>query len=98
MGRLIAYGPEEDFAYPPRPANPKLVWKLDWTARVRHRSTTSWMDIPGMPSGGFGNNDDGDRPSQPQNRPQNPPKCKPRGGLGGLGGIMGGVLGGGSGC
>ncbi len=98
MGRLIAYGPEEDFSYPPRPANPKVAWKLDWTARVRHRSTTSWMDIPGMPSGGFGNTDDEDRPSQPQNRPQNPPKCKPRGGLGGLGGIMGGVLGGGSGC
>ncbi len=98
MGRLIAYGPEEDFAYPPRPANPKVAWKLDWTARVRHRSTTSWMDIPGMPSGGFGGGDNEDRPSQPQNRPQNQPKCKPRGGLGGLGGIMGGVLGGGSGC
>ncbi|WP_374531879.1 hypothetical protein, partial [Novosphingobium sp.] len=38
MGTLVAYGPEEDFAYPPRPADPKARWDLQWTARIRHRS------------------------------------------------------------
>lgn len=93
MGRLIAYGPEENFAFPARPADPRVAWKPVWTARVRHRSLTSWMDIPGMPSGGFGMDDADEQPDRP--RSPDKPKCKPRGGLGGL---MGGMLGGGSGC
>lgn len=76
MGMLTAYGPEEDFAYPVRPADPKAPWNLQWTARVRHRSITSWMDMPGMPA-------QQDQAEQPQ--------CKKRGGLGGaLGGVLGG--------
>ena len=93
MGKLIAYGPDENFAFPAKPADPKKAWNLQWTARIRHRSMTSWMDIPGMPSGGFGSGDDSDsdRPN-----PQAPrPKCKPRGGFGGM---LGGVLSGGAGC
>lgn len=43
MGNLYAYGPEANFAYPPRPADPKLAWKPEWTARVRYRSHTMWM-------------------------------------------------------
>jgi hypothetical protein len=43
MGTLTAYGRMESFSYPPRPADPKAAWNLEWTARVRHRSTTSWM-------------------------------------------------------
>jgi hypothetical protein len=90
FGNLTAYGPQEDFAYPPRPANPAAAWILEWTARIRHRSQTSWLDIPGMPSG-FGA-DSGEDSGQQQDRP----RCKPRGGLlGGLGGMLGG---GGSGC
>jgi hypothetical protein len=48
MGNLYAYGPEAHFSYPPRPATGP--WVLDWTARVRYRSTTSWMlnGPPGM--------------------------------------------------
>ncbi len=84
FGMLTAFGPEENFAYPARPADPKLAWHLQWTARVRHRSNTSWMDMPGMPSGAYGQS-----PGNPQQRPA----CRPRG----LGGMMGGVLGG-SGC
>ena len=38
VGTLNAYGPEEDFSYPPRPADPRAAWNLEWTARVRHRS------------------------------------------------------------
>lgn len=88
MGRLVAYGPQEDFSYPPRPADPKARWDLQWTARIRHRSTSSWMDMPGM-GGQLGAQTEEEKPEQP--------KCKKRGGLGGLGGIVGGVLGG-SGC
>ena len=94
FGTLTAYGPQEDFAYPPRPASASIPWKLEWTARIRHRSLTSWMDIPGMPSAYGGAMDDGEGAAG--NNAQKP-KCKPRGGLlGGLGGL-GGVLGGG-GC
>ncbi|MEO7248165.1 MAG: hypothetical protein ABIW31_06885 [Novosphingobium sp.] len=93
MGRLIAYGPDENFAFPARPADPKKAWILQWTARIRHRSLTSWMDIPGMPGGGFGSGEDSesDQPRPPSSRP----RCKPRGGLGGM---IGGVLSGGAGC
>ncbi|MGA1808508.1 hypothetical protein VH565_15450, partial [Sphingobium sp. 11R-BB] len=27
MGSLYAYGPEANFAYQPRPADPKIAWK-----------------------------------------------------------------------
>ena len=69
MGTLTAFGPEEDFFSSPRPADPKAAWNLQWTVRVRHRSTTSWMDLPGM-------NDQAAQQGQPK-------KCKPKG-LGGL--------------
>jgi len=83
MGTLTAFGPEEDFAYPPRPANPKAPWNLQWTARVRHKSTTSWMDMPGMGGmGGMGSGDDDPRGQQQQQRPRR-----------GIGGILGGGFG-----
>lgn len=85
MGMLTAFGPMEDFAYPPRPADPRAAWHLEWTARIRHRSMTSWMDMPGM-GGMMGAQGREEQPQQPQN-------CAPRrGGLGGLGGILGGVV------
>lgn len=75
MGSLTAYGPQEDFAYPPRPADPKVTWNLEWTARIRHRSTTSWMDMNGM--------------SGMQGAQQQETKCKPKSGIGGiLGGVL----------
>ena len=87
MGMLTAYGPQEDFAYPVRPVDPKARWDVLWTARIRHRSMTSWMDMPGMGGamGGGGGQGGGAQ------------GCKPRGGLGGMlgGGLLGG---GGSGC
>ncbi len=43
MGTLYAYGPEANFAFPPRPSNPATPWRPEWTARVRYRSMTSWM-------------------------------------------------------
>lgn len=78
MGMMTAFGPQEDFSYPPRPADPKAAWNLEWTVRVRHRSTTGWMDMPGMPNMG---QNDGAQPAKPA--------CKPKIGLGG---ILGGVI------
>ena len=92
MGTLIAFGPMEEFAYPPRPANPKAAWNLEWTARIRHKSSTSWMEMQGMTMGqGEGMEDRDD--SSSQRPPQQ--QCKPRRGLGGL---LGGALGTGNGC
>jgi hypothetical protein len=75
MGNLYAYGPEANFAYPPRPANARTPWRPIWTARVRYRSSTSWMI--GMPG------------AEAATTPN--PNCRRRrGGLGGvLGGVLG---------
>lgn len=81
FGTLTAFGPEENFSYPPRPATGP--WNLEWTARIRHRSTTSWMQAQGMSMGGA---ESGGAQGQ---------DCRPRRGLGGM---LGGALGGGSGC
>ena len=82
VGTLTAFGPQEDFSYPPRPATGP--WRLEWTARIRHRSMTSWMSMPGMSAGG-----QGAAGGEQQ-------ECRRRGG--GLGGMLGGVIGGGGGC
>jgi hypothetical protein len=96
IGTLTAYGPMEDFSYPPRPANAATPWNLEWTARIRHRSMTTWMDIPGMPGGmgqgGMGQGETGQSSTgQGGSGPIFRPECaiRPRGGLGG---IIGGVL------
>ena len=75
MGFLYAYGPEQNFAYPPRPANPKQAWNLEWTARVRYRSHTSFfINAPGG-MGGMGGSGG-----------ESAPKC--RGGM--FGAVLGG--------
>ena len=98
MTTMVGYGPEERFAYPPRPSDPHAVWHIAWEARIRHRSTTSFM--PGMPT--MGGNRPRDTRADPNGQNSNQP-CQPkkRHGLGGLGGLIGGVLpggGGGDGC
>ena len=88
MVSLYAYGPEESFVYPPRPANPKTPWKPEWTAAVRHRSMTGFLlGMPGMEEAGAENG----RNQRQQQQCQ--PKPKKRG-LGGLGWLIGGALGG----
>ena len=74
VGTLTAFGPEENFSYPPKPA--AGPWNLQWTARVRHRSTTSWMNMQGMSMGGS------------QGAGQTGADCKRKGGI--MGGILGG--------
>lgn len=90
IGFLYAYGPEQDFAYPPRPADPKAAWRPEWTAKARFRSTT--MVMLGMPNMGDMDAADGggERRPDPARR-----RCRPS-----LGGMLGGALGGalGKGC
>lgn len=74
VGTLTAFGPEESFSYPPRPATGP--WNLQWTARVRHRSSTSWMVMPGMGAMGA------------QGAGQTGGECRRGGGI--MGGILGG--------
>lgn len=78
MASLYAYGPEENFSFPPKPADAKTPWHLQWTTRVRHRSMASVMiGMPGM---------DGMQGAEAEPAEK---KCKPS-----LGGMLGGMLGG----
>jgi hypothetical protein len=61
MMRMIAYGPESNIAWPPKPADPKLAWNPEWNVRVRTKSTTTAM--LGMDLGAMGQ-------GQPQQQPQ----------------------------
>ena len=74
MVNLQAYGPQADFAYPPRPADARKPWNPEWIARVRFRSST--MLIPGMEgmSGGMDRTDTG-ASGTTDTKPKKP-KCK----------------------
>ena len=71
FGNLNAFGPEANFSFPPKPADPKAAWNIDWTARVRFRSHTSLMSGEGMNMGGSSRNDGAN------NVPEAPKKKKP---------------------
>jgi hypothetical protein len=43
FGSMNAFGPEENFAFPPKPADPKAVWNIEWTAKARFRAFASFM-------------------------------------------------------
>jgi hypothetical protein len=55
--QMIAYGPERNIAWPPRPANSKAAWKPEWNVRVRTKSTA----FAPMGLGAIGNNDRGEQ-------------------------------------
>ncbi len=83
MLNLYAYGPQSDFAFPPRPANAKLPWKPEWTARVRFRANA--MTILGMPDmNRFDSSDDEDDRAQGGQPSQQSAKPKCPGGLKGV--------------
>ena len=69
FGSMNAFGPEENFAFPPKPVDPKLAWNIDWAAKVRFRAFSSFMtgmgDMGGM----------GARPDVPD-EPRPKKKCK----------------------
>lgn len=96
MSYVYAYGPEANFAWPERPADPKLAWNPKWTAKVRYRSMGQTMvGMPEMPAmGGMsrGNDDEGtqDEARAPERKPK---PCKPK-----LGGLLGSALTGGRAC
>lgn len=70
FGSMNAFGPEENFSFPPKPADPKAVWNIDWTAKVRFRAFASFMTGMGN-MGGRGGMADGGAPA-----PQPKKKCK----------------------
>lgn len=80
MASLYAYGPERNFAFPPRPANAKTPWKPEWIARARFRSMT--MTMVGMDMAAMGGMDEGE--SDGDAAPQQPAKPKCKGGLAGI--------------
>lgn len=49
---FIAYGPEANFAQPPRPRDPRQPWEPLWAAKVRFKSTAS--TLLGEAAGGGG--------------------------------------------
>jgi hypothetical protein len=71
MTFLTGYGPQADFAYPPRPANTRTPWRPEWIARVRFKSSTTLM--AGMP--GFGDQGQAQQGQQPE-QPAGLPRCR----------------------
>jgi hypothetical protein len=63
FGSMNAFGPEENFAFPPKPADPKAVWNIEWTAKARFQSFASFMT--GMGGGGMGGAPSEPRPKKP---------------------------------
>lgn len=82
--QMVAYGGEQNFAYPPRPQDPKIPWNIAWEVKVRYRSATGGMLGMEMPGGGRGNpyggrgrgGDDGEG-SGGRQPPQQPPPRAP---------------------
>lgn len=65
MLTMIAYGPETNIAWPPKPANPKTPWNPEWNVRVRTKSTAT--ALLGMDMGGM--QQDNGQPQQQQKKP-----------------------------
>jgi hypothetical protein len=63
FGSMNAFGPEENFAFPPKPADPKAVWNIEWTAKARFQSFASFMT--GIGGGGMGGAQSEPRPKKP---------------------------------
>ena len=63
FGSMNAFGPEENFAFPPKPADPKAVWNIEWTAKARFQSFASFMT--GMGGNGMGGGRPEPRPKKP---------------------------------
>jgi len=81
MVRMIAYGPELNLAYPPRPSNPNAAWDPEWATRVRIKSTG--MTILGM------NEREGSRNSRPEREQSSSPALE----IPSIGGVLQGLFG-----
>jgi hypothetical protein len=67
--QLAAYGREANFAYPPRPADPKARWNPEWQVKVRYRSSTGTM-LGMSDMGAMGADDEDAPPGRQPHRPQ----------------------------
>lgn len=69
---MIAYGPETNIAWPPKPTDPKVPWNPEWNVRVRSKSTSTamlGMDLSGMgASPGNGNQDGKEQPQEKEGK------------------------------
>jgi hypothetical protein len=65
MISLVAHGPEANFVYPPRPADPKEPWVQEWTVKARFVSRT----------GGIAGMEMTERESASAEKPSGKPKC-----------------------
>jgi len=85
---LNAYGGETNISFPPRPENPATPWNIQWTLKVRYKSTTGGLLGQPMP-GGLGGGIPGRGGQEPPQ--QTPPPARGPGGL--LRGLGGGIPG-----
>lgn len=90
---LVAHGPEENFLFPPRPADPKITWDQSYAVKARFVARAggpAGMNMAEMMGG-----DDDDRPRK-SNRRGARPRCesKPPSAGDAVGGMLGGLLGG----
>jgi hypothetical protein len=80
MLQMIAYGPETNLSWPPKPKDPKIAWDPEWNVRVRTKSTA--MAMLGMDFGAAmqgrddGDDADGARQEQPAEPRQDKPNVK----------------------
>ena len=65
FGSMNAFGPEQNFSFPPKPADPKAVWNIDWTAKVRFRAFSSFMTGMGNMGGMGGSSGEPARKAKP---------------------------------
>ncbi|WP_312167060.1 hypothetical protein [Phenylobacterium sp.] len=89
MVQLAAYGGETNISYPPRPADPKTAWNIDWTLKVRYKSQTGGMlgmQTPGAMGMADDDADGGDQRGDPQG--QGGQKSKSPFGAPGVGGTI----------
>jgi hypothetical protein len=73
MLQMIAYGPETNLSWPPKPKDPKAAWDPEWNVRVRTKSTA--MAMLGMDFGA-GRGQAAGEPGEPAAQPQEKPSAK----------------------
>jgi hypothetical protein len=68
MLQMIAYGPETNLAWPPKPKDPKIAWDPEWNVRIRTKSTA--MAMLGMNFGAAAQDrEEAPQDDQPQEKP-----------------------------
>jgi hypothetical protein len=87
---LVAHGPEENFLFPPRPADPKITWDQQYAVKARFVARAGGP--AGMNMAEMMGDDEDDRPRRSGKRGTRP-KCAPGAGDA-VGGMIGGLLGG----